>query len=120
MCAIKRIVFLFAVMLAALPACAEETALAVPPRTAIEDLQHANQAGDKSAAERGVSDEPVSGSDIPVGRPESARKTLDSHDGLHWANDGQHPVLQYRLSDTGMMRIRGAGGGAAVSVNWSF
>ena len=120
MCVAKRIVFLFAVLLASLPACAEKTSLAAPPRTAIEDLLHARQAGDKSVAERDVGYEPASGSDIQVGLPESARKTVDSRDGLHWATDGQRPVLQYRFSEDGVMRIRGAGGGAAVSFKWGF
>jgi hypothetical protein len=46
--------------------------------------------------------------------------TLDSRDSLHWAPDGDHPALEYKLNDTSTLRLRGNRGGAKLVVQWKF
>ncbi|GGC63435.1 hypothetical protein [Undibacterium terreum] len=56
------------------------------------------------------SDQPKTGADIP----------LDSRDGLHMIADGERPALEYKLSETGAMRVRSMRRGAKVVMVWQF
>ncbi|MES2105307.1 MAG: hypothetical protein V4634_14900 [Pseudomonadota bacterium] len=45
---------------------------------------------------------------------------LDSRDGLHMVTEGERPALEYKLSDTGSMRLRTTKRGAKVVMVWQF
>ncbi|MES2073914.1 MAG: hypothetical protein V4488_26405 [Pseudomonadota bacterium] len=53
------------------------------------------------------------------GRP-AADIPLDSRVGLHMMTDGERPALEYRLSETGSLRLRGHKGGAKLVMIWKF
>ncbi|CAN5268725.1 hypothetical protein BH11PSE11_BH11PSE11_28050 [soil metagenome] len=122
----KRVMSFLAAGLLAAPVLAQEglatgsaNVLSVPPKMAVlEELPQLTQADDKTSAQRGGAYE--YGGEGAVARTDGKRQPIDSPSGLHWANDGQRPVLQYPLDSGAVMRIRGAGGGAAMSLNWNF
>jgi hypothetical protein len=121
MCATKQTLFLFATLLATWSARAGEIALTVPPQIALDTQQSGNSAADKtSAADRELASDPASINDTQTLRPAPARKLAEPAGGLHWATDGQRPVLQYRFSDDALMRLRGSAGGAAISFSLKF
>ncbi len=45
---------------------------------------------------------------------------LDSRDGLHMITEGERPALEYKLSDSGSMRLRTTKRGAKVVMVWQF
>lgn len=56
---------------------------------------------------------------VDQGRP-AADIPLDSRVGLHMMVDGERPALEYRLSETGSLRLRGHKGGAKLVMVWKF
>jgi hypothetical protein len=54
------------------------------------------------------------------GRADARRPTQDVLDGWHWTFDGQRPLIEYRLSESGVMRLRGMRGGAGVVFMWNY
>uniref|UniRef100_UPI00374D5E3D hypothetical protein n=1 Tax=Undibacterium sp. TaxID=1914977 RepID=UPI00374D5E3D len=43
---------------------------------------------------------------------------MESRDGLHMMTDGERPALEYRLSETGSMRVRTMRRGAKFVMAW--
>lgn len=48
------------------------------------------------------------------------RVPAESTSGLRWNFDGQRPSLNYRFSESGVMRFRGKSRGLEVSASWEF
>ncbi len=123
----RRILILSTVLLTAAPAHAEERVSAMPPIFVSPNdpdgalpMNDALTHGPAAGLGRESSSAAVVLSGEGQDRRAPARWALESGGGLHWTQDGQRPSLTYRFSDNGVMRLRGARRGVAVSATWEF
>lgn len=57
---------------------------------------------------------------IPPGSGKTTALSADAQYGLNWTLDGQPPSLEYRFSQSGVVRFRGSRRGVKAVVRWDF
>ena len=114
---IQRNLMFATVCLTLLPAQAEERVSDRPPVFVVEGQSEGARVNDA---------DPLTGATaVPRGDPlrtaqSRERLATESASGLRWTFDGQRPSLNFRFSDSGVMRLRGKSRGLEVSASWEF
>jgi hypothetical protein len=128
----KMILVLSAALLAAAPACADETGTVggntssstaishEPPRAAFSGNEGAVNGGSYSGDRDGSYEVMTTSATQDSAERKNARANSAASGGFHWTADGDRPALAYRFSESGIVRLRGNIHGARVVFNWNY